>query len=243
MDKQKALEFKNTHAERLESLERLSAGIAHEINNPLGLILGYTQLLLKEAEPGDPFHEDLKMVEKHAVNCKNILEDLLSFSRSAETVKSLVNLNDLVNEVLSLVQPRFDAKRILILRNLFSDPIHLKVDSEKVKQAFMNILINSEQAMDGEGTVSIKTNIDDAAKSAEISFKDTGHGIDPEIIHKIFDPFFTTRPSGMGNGLGLAVAYGIVRDHEGEIRVSTALGKGSLFTVVFPLEGSNGREK
>ncbi|MFO7783058.1 MAG: sensor histidine kinase [Thermodesulfobacteriota bacterium] len=243
MSKQKALEHKSTKVERLESLERLSAGIAHEINNPLGLILGYTQLLLNEAEPGDRFHEDLKTVEKHALNCKNIVEDLLSFSRSTEIAKIPVNLNDLVNEVLSVVQPRFDAKRILISKKLFPEPIHLKVDPEKVKQAFMNILINAEQVMDRDGMIRINTKLDDSPSRAVVSFKDTGPGIEPEIIHKIFDPFFTTRPTGKGNGLGLAVSYGVIRDHDGEIRVRSTPGTGSQFTVLLPLDGSNGRKK
>ncbi len=243
MTKQKALEHNNIQEERLESLERLSAGIAHEINNPLGLILGYTQLLLQETEPGDRFHEDLKVVEKHAINCKNIVEDLLRFSRSTETAKTAVNLNDLVNEALSIVRPRFEAESVLILKNLSPEPIHLKVDPEKVKQAFINILVNAEQAMDGDGTIRIETKIDASPRRAAVSFEDTGPGIEYDIIHKIFDPFFTTRPTGTGNGLGLAVTYGIVRRHDGEILVRSTPGKGSRFTILLPIEGSNGSKR
>jgi two-component system, NtrC family, sensor kinase len=243
MTTQKALKRRRLQAERLASLGRLSAGLAHEINNPLGVILGYTQLMLKEAEPGDQFHEDLKMVEKHARNCKKIVEGLLKFSRLTETTKTPVNLNDLVNEVLSLVQPRFEKKRIFIEKRLTPEPIPLRVDPGKIKQVFMNILTNAEQATEGEGKVRVATKIDTSPRRSVLSFKDTGHGIAPEIIHKIFDPFFTTRPTGMGTGLGLAVSYGIIRDHDGEIRVKSTPGKGSIFTILLPLDDTGHRTK
>lgn len=230
-------------AEKLESLERLSAGIAHEINNPLGIILGYTQLMLKESEPGDRFHEDLKTVERHTRNCKKIVEDLLRFSRSSETRKIPVNLNNLVNEVLSLIQPRFNNKRILIEKRLSKGTINLLLDKEKIKNAFVNILINAENAIKSEGRIRIETKIDNSPRRILVSFEDTGPGIEPEIINKIFDPFFTTMPTGMGIGLGLAVSSGIIRDHGGEIRVTSTPGKGSLFTVLLPMEETDALKK
>jgi two-component system, NtrC family, sensor kinase len=243
MTRPKALESRRLQAERLASIGRLSAGLAHEINNPLGLILGYTQLMLKEAGPGDHFHEDLKMVEKHARNCKKIVEDLLKFSRSTETVKTPANVNDLVNEVLSVVQPRFKAKKAFIVKKFGPALPQVSVDPKKIKQVFMNILINAEQAMEREGTITVATSCDARRRRLVVSLKDTGAGIAPEIIDKIFDPFFTTRPTGKGTGLGLAVSYGIIRDHEGEIRVKSTPGKGSTFTVLLPLEETGGRRK
>lgn len=231
----KKLENRRLLEDRLASLSRLSAGIAHEINNPLGLILGYTQLMLKEAEPGDQFHEDLKIVEKHAKNCKKIVEELLKFSRATETDKTPANLNNLVKEALSAVQPRLKAKKVFIIRKLDPALPLVNMDPHKIKQVFMNILINAEQAMDDAGAISVTTRHDATSQRALVLFRDRGAGIATEIIHKIFDPFFTTRPTGMGTGLGLAVSYGIIRDHDGEITVKSAPGKGSTFTVWLPL--------
>ncbi len=222
----------------MEPLERLSAGLAHEINNPLGLILGYAQLMLKEVRPGEPFHEDLKLVEKHARKCKQIVEDLLSFSRPVRLNKTPVNLNDLINEVLSPVRQRFQKRGILIERRLLLEPIVLPVDKDKIKQAFMNILINAEQAIDRKDRIIITTKIHNSSGRAAVSFRDTGIGIEPGDISKIFDPFFTVRPGGTGIGLGLSVTYGIICAHGGEIRVNSTKGEGTLFTVLLPLEES-----
>jgi len=244
MTTQKALEHRRLQGERLASLGRLSAGLAHEINNPLGLILGYTQLMLKEAKPGDQFHEDLKMVEKHARNCKKIVEDLLKFSRSTETAKIPADVNDLVNEALSLVERRFETEKIFIVKKLAPAIPRVSVDPKKIKQVFMNILTNAEQAIGGEGATTVATRHDRASRRILVSFKDTGAGIAPEIMRKIFDPFFTTKPTGTGTGLGLAVSYGIIRDHAGEIRVKSTPGKGSTFTILLPLlEETGGRRK
>ena len=222
--------------DRLEPIGRLSAGLAHEINNPLGLILGYTQLMLKEAKPGDQFHEDLKIVEKHARNCKKIVENLLTFSRSTETAKCVASLNNLLREALSEVQLRFTAKPVLIKKRLTPTLPLTCVDPKKIKQLFINILTNALQAMEGKGTLWVTTRHDATSQRAVVIFRDTGAGIAPEISHKIFDPFFTTRPTGMGAGLGLAVCYGIIRDHDGGIAVKSTPGKGSTVTVWLPLE-------
>jgi two-component system, NtrC family, sensor kinase len=243
MRPKKASAGKRLQAERLASLGRLSAGLAHEINNPLGLILGYTQLMLKEAKPGDQFHEDLRIVEKHARNCKKIVEDLIKFSRSTETSKILANMNDLLNEVLLILEPRFETKGIVVVKRFDPALPRISVDPNKIKQAFMNLLINAEQAIEEEGKITVTTSCDGRRRKAVFSVKDTGCGISPEIMHKIFDPFFTTRSTGQGTGLGLAVGYGIIRDHEGEIRVRSTIGKGSTFTVRLPLDERRGRKK
>ena len=240
MTPKKASEPKRLEVERLASLGRLSAGLAHEINNPLGLILGYTQLMLKETKPGDQFHEDLKIVEKHARNCKKIVEDLMKFSRSTETLKTLANLSDLADEVLCAIEPRLMTKKVRIVRRFAAALPLVNVDPKKIRQVLENILLNAEQSIEGEGTITVSTSYDERRGLAVVSIRDTGAGIPPEIIDKIFDPFFTTRPTGKGAGLGLAVSHGIIRDHGGEIRVKIGPGKGSTFTILLPLDEAGG---
>ena len=225
-------------ADKLASLGQLSAGVAHEINNPLGLILGYTKLVLKETDSGSQFYEDLKIIQKHAMNCKRIVEDLLKFSRSTQTTKTPTNLNDLVMEVLAVVETKFGLDKVRIIKELTETLQPVKVDPDKVKQVFMNILMNGRQAIEGSGFITVSTACDVPNGKILVSFTDTGSGIPPEIMDKIFDPFFTTKPTGMGTGLGLAVSYGIIKDHEGEILVESTPGQGSTFTVRLPVDES-----
>lgn len=224
-------------ADKLASLGQLSAGVAHEINNPLGLILGYTQLLLRDVEPSSQVASDLRIIEKHAVHCKRIVEDLLKFSRSSGTSKSPQDVNVLLKEVLNVVRSKFELERVLIIEDLEEHLPSLIVDGDKIKQVFMNLLMNARQAISGEGTITVRTRWDRERNKLLVSFSDTGCGIPQEILHRIFDPFFTTKPVGVGTGLGLSVSYGIVRDHDGQILVETALGRGSTFTVELPLGG------
>lgn len=223
-------------ADKLASLGQLSAGVAHEINNPLGLILGYTQLLLRDMDSEAPIAQDLRVIEKHAVHCKRIVEDLLKFSRSSGTTKTRQDLNGLLREVLAVVRSKFELERVQVVELLAPDLPTVTVDGDKMKQVFMNLLMNARQAISGPGTITVRTVLEKRRKRVLASFQDTGCGIPPEILHRIFDPFFTTKPVGVGTGLGLSVSYGIVRDHEGEIRVETSLGKGSTFTVELPTE-------
>jgi two-component system NtrC family sensor kinase len=231
----KQMELQLLQADKLASLGQLSAGIAHEINNPLGLVLGYTKLVLKEAGPEKEFNEDLKIIEKHALNCKKIVENLLKFSRATSTTKSLVDLHDLIRDVMEVVGNKFRLERVGIETRLAPELPKVQADPDKIRQVFMNILMNGRQAIEGAGTIIIVTSFDRQRGIISIRFTDTGGGIPQEIIHKIFDPFFTTKPTGMGTGLGLAVSYGIVKDHDGEIRVESTPGQGSAFTVELPV--------
>jgi len=234
----KQMEGQLLQADKLASLGQLSAGVAHEINNPLGIVLGYTRLVLKEAGLAGRPYEDLKVVEKHALNCKRIVENLLRFSRATRTTKSLANVNDLVREVTGVVENKFNLEKVQIVKNLDPDLPLTMVDGDKMSQVFMNILMNARQSIDGPGTVTVTTSWDSRLRRIWVSFEDTGCGIPPEILNKIFDPFFTTKPIGMGTGLGLAVSYGIVKDHEGEIVVDSRPGEGSVFTVDLPVKGA-----
>lgn len=231
----KAMENQLLQADKLASLGQLSAGVAHEINNPLGLILGYTQLVLKETGTGEQLHEDLKIIEKHAMNCKRIVEDLLKFSRSIDTTKSSGNINELVNEVVGVVESNFELDNVHVVKELSQDLPPITMDSDKMRQVFMNILMNARQAIEGTGTIKVSTSLSVENHHVLISFEDTGCGIPDEIIHKIFDPFFTTKPTGMGTGLGLSVSYGIIQKHSGSIQVKSTPKKGTLFVIDLPI--------
>lgn len=221
-------------ADKLASLGQISTGIAHEINNPLGVMLGYTQLLLRDHTLGTQIHEDLKTIEKHARNCKTIVEDLLAFARGAPTTKYPTNVNDLLNEVVSLLAHQFELDKITLEKDLAPDLPEIVADGEKLKQVFMNLLMNARQSMTGRGLVSISTTREAGNGSVRIAISDSGSGIPEEYIEKVFDPFFTTKPVGEGTGLGLSVSYGIIQNHNGRIEVNSSLGHGSTFTIVLP---------
>ena len=217
-------------ADRLASLGQISTGIAHEINNPLGVMLGYTQLLLREHKPGTQIHDDLRVIEKHARNCKTIVEDLLKFARGTKTNKAFIDVNQCLTEVTSLIAHQLELDKITLEihpdRNL---PL-VFADWEKLKQVFMNLIMNAKQAISSRGTISLETSLEPGSERVRISVSDTGRGMPREMIDKIFDPFFTTKPVGEGTGLGLSVSYGIIQDHGGRIEVRSAVEKGSTFT-------------
>lgn len=224
-------------ADKLASLGQISTGIAHEINNPLGIMLGYTQLLLRDHEPGTQIHDDLKTIEKHARNCKTIVEDLLKFSRSTRTKKALVDVNECLKEVSSLLAHQFELDNIGLRTDLDTTVPGIVADEEKLKQVFMNLLMNAKQAITREGRITITTSKEDSGNAVQISISDTGCGISQEYVDKIFDPFFTTKPVGEGTGLGLSVSYGIIQDHNGRIEVESHKGKGTRFVITLPVDG------
>ena len=231
----KKMEQQLLQADRLASLGELSAGVAHEVNNPLGMILGYTQLLLRNEPENSQDFQDLKIIEKHARNCKTIVEDLLKFARNAETKKVVLQVNDLLREVISVVEHQFRLDNVTIDTKLDASIPALCADGEKLKQVFMNLLMNAKQAMEGQGQIRINTDHHSSSKQVTVVVADTGSGIPPEVLKKIFNPFFTTKPTGEGTGLGLSVSYGIIKDHHGEIDVQSTPGKGSTFTITFPV--------
>lgn len=222
-------------ADRMASLGQLAAGVAHEINNPLGLILGYTQLLLREETDTTGGRDDLRTIEKQTRNCKKIVEDLLNFARKTGTHLAEVKINPALEAVISVVRNQLELDNILIRTHFDTILPEIAGDEEKLKQVFMNMLINARQAIRKNGTISITTGVDPDGQSVVISFKDDGPGIAPAILDKIFDPFFTTKPTGQGTGLGLSVSYGIIEDHQGDIQVTSEVGHGAEFRIRLPI--------
>ena len=228
-------------ADKLASLGQISTGIAHEVNNPLGVILGYTQLLLRSEQAGTQLYDDLKTIEKHARNCKGIVEDLLKFARGTSTKKDSVDICATIEDVLSLFGHQLELDNISVETLLESGLPTIMGDEEKLKQVFVNLLVNAKQAIRRNGRIAIWAQSQACEGFVRISISDTGNGISPDVLDKIFDPFFTTKPVGEGTGLGLSVSYGIIQDHNGRIEVESVPGQGSTFTILLPV--LNGKQQ
>jgi two-component system NtrC family sensor kinase len=220
--------------EKLASIGQLAAGVAHEINNPLGTILIYSHLIQKSLEPDDPKREDIALVISEANRAKDIVQGLLSFAREKKLRASEVNVNDILEEVLSLVVNQSLFHNIKIKKSFDQGPQTIVADETQLKQVFLNIILNAAQAMEGNGKLTISTTFD--KKQIKIKIADTGPGIPPEVMGKLFSPFFTTKEKG--TGLGLAISYGIIERHQGKIDVETDLGKGSTFVITLPVSVS-----
>ena len=233
IESRRLMEKQMAQADKLASIGELSAGIAHEINNPLGIILGYTQLLLRE-EPADTERfGDLKTIEKHVRNCKSIVEDLLNFSRSSTPEKMLVNVHGIIDDVVNFIQQHSRSDGMAIEKDYDPSLPFLVLDEKKIRQVFMNLIMNARHAVGDVGTISLSTRYVPESSQVSIRVADTGYGIESKDLSRIFDPFFTTKSTGEGTGLGLSVSYGIVKSHGGRIDVESTPGKGSVFTMTF----------
>jgi two-component system NtrC family sensor kinase len=221
-------------SERLASLGMLAAGVAHEINNPLGGILSLTALTLEDLKSNDPNRENLEEVVKQTERCRDIVKGLLEFSRQSHMATELINLNKTVQDTLALVTRQALFFNIQVVKELDDQLPLVLADDSQIQQVLMNIFMNAAQAMDERGTLTIVTRRASRNGFAELSVSDTGHGIPPDKLNQIFDPFFTTKESGKGTGLGLSIAYGIVTKHGGTISVESDLGKGTKFTIRLP---------
>ncbi len=236
-----AMQARVAQSERLASLGLLAAGVAHEINNPLGAILSLTALTLEDTPPSDPNRENLVEVVKQSERCRGIVKGLLDFSRQSKGNMEPLDLNALVNDTLSLIGRQSLFFNIKIVKDLDPELPAVTGDRSQFQQVFMNLLINAVQAMDEKGTITIVT-LGDSEQFVEVRIADTGRGIPPDMIDKIFDPFFTTKESRHGTGLGLSIAYGIVTTHRGTISVQSETGKGSTFTIRLPAAAAVPRE-
>jgi two-component system, NtrC family, sensor kinase len=210
-----------TQSQKMEAVGQLTAGIAHEINTPLGIILGYTQLLLDDVEPESQVHEDLKTIEKHSKICRKIVSDLLRFSRHTESTITLLDINQSIEDSVKVMEHSFKLDMITINRNYGLNLPNIKGDKDKFGQILINLLGNAHNAIGTHGTISIKTSYDKQNDELIILVGDTGSGISSEKIDRIFDPFYTTKSVGKGTGLGLSVTFGIIKDLGGSIGVES----------------------
>ena len=223
-------------SEKLAALGRMAAGIAHEVNNPLTGVLMHGHFLLKRFPEGDPSREDAQVVVRETTRCRDLLRNLLDFSRENIPHKRLVSINTVISRTVSMIEKQIMLNRIRIELNLSESLPETMADANQFEQVIMNLLLNAAEAMPGGGTITAATEYDAPEDTIIVTVRDTGCGIPPENLDKIFDPFFTTREVGKGTGLGLAVCYGIVKKHNGRIRVSSEPGAGARFTITIPVD-------
>ncbi len=221
--------------EKLASLGKLAAGIAHEINNPLGGILIYGHLLLEDTDKSDPRYKNLEKIVKETTRCKDIVKGLLQFARPKEPETTEIDVNSVLESTINLLVSQAIFQNIKIEKKYSPSLPHIIADRAQLQQVFINIILNAVDAMEGNGVLSIRTYLDENNKYVNISITDTGHGIKEEDKPRLFEPFFTTKQVGTGTGLGLAVCYSIIQKHEGEIEVESELGKGTTFNIKLPV--------
>ena len=223
-------------SEKLASLGKLAAGIAHEINNPLGGILIYSHLMLEDTDKNSPHYENLKKVVKETSRCKDIVKGLLEFARPKEPEMTLISINEIVERSLAIMERQALFQNITIEKKYASDMPKIVADSAQLQQVFMNIILNAAEAMDGNGVLTLSTSLNRDKTQIEVNFSDTGHGIKEEDKKRLFEPFFSTKEVGEGTGLGLSISYSIIQKHRGTIEVQSQPGKGSTFTVKLPIK-------
>jgi two-component system NtrC family sensor kinase len=222
-------------SERLALIGQLAAGVAHELNNPLQGIVAYSHLLLESTAVDEAGRSNLEKIVTQANRCGNIVRGLLDFSRQRKSNKTLYDVNKVLRQCVSLLENQVLFHNIEMQSSLAADLPMTVLDPSQLERVFMNIIINAAEAMDGKGGLVLTTRHDPGTEHIEVTFADTGPGISPENLKRVFSPFFTTKDAGHGVGLGLAISYGIVKDHGGDVRVENPPGGGARFVVRLPV--------
>ena len=222
-------------SEKMASLGKLAAGVAHEINNPLGGILIFSKMLLEDLSPDDPRKEDLERICDESTRCKEIVKGLLEFARQTSYKMEPTDLNRALVQGISLLENQALFHNIRIVKNLDPNLPPITANTGQLNQVFMNIILNAAEAMKGQGTFTVNTRLGPEKETVIMEFTDTGCGIKEEHLTRIFDPFFTTKEVGKGTGLGLSMSYGIVEKHRGRIWVKSKEGEGATFTIELPV--------
>lgn len=228
-----SMQLQLIQAEKLAAVGQLTAGIVHDVKNPLAVIKGLAELMLgSEKTPEE--HQNLNVIHESAVKANTIVTDLLKFARQSTPEKKLQDLRETVEAALRLTAYLTRKANIEVIKDLPERQVLMWYDSQQLEQVFINIIHNGIQAMPEKGTLRVSMVRSD--NTVAISFQDTGIGIPAENLNRIFDPFFTTKPEGQGTGLGLSVSYGIISNHNGHIQVESTPGKGSTFTIILPVD-------
>lgn len=236
--------------EKMASVGEMAAGVAHEINTPLGIILGYAQLMLDDFEKGSEEHNSVEIIERQTKACRRIVADLLKFSRQAESEKACIDLNSVISNVLAVTEHNLNINKITVERCFEENLPEVYGDAEKLQQVFINLINNAQYAMPEGGFLVITTVSGDSV--VLVTVRDSGTGIPAEIKNKIFDPFFTTKEVGKGTGLGLSVTYGVIQEHNGSILVESPVPEhggapeqpGTQFLITLPIcSGKEGAEE
>jgi len=220
-------------AEKLASIGILATGIAHELNNPLTSVLTFSHLMLEHLPKEDPYYGKVKIMARETERARNIVKQLLSFAKETPLNTMKININRPVTEIIDSLIAQGIFKDIELTLNLSDTLPEIYADPARIGQVILNILLNAIHAITPPGKIEVTTRVMD--NFLEIIFSDTGCGIPEEHITKIFDPFFTTKDLNKGTGLGLAVSYGIIKKHGGDIEVKSSAGKGLTFIVRLPV--------
>ncbi len=232
LKKQKEMEKVLNQNQKMASLGILASEVAHEINNPLGIILGYASYMEGKVSPDEPVYKYIKEMKSETQRCKKIIENFLHFARIPDPVLKEKNLNIVLDEIVSFASNHPDLQNIEIIKEFDENIPLVMFDEDQIKQVAINLIMNAAGAVQNKGQLTVKTEIGEEG-FVNIIFKDTGVGIPDEIIDRIFEPFFTTKPKG--TGLGLVVTKQIVKQHLGKIYVESKLGAGTKITVSLPI--------
>ncbi len=221
-------------AQKMAAVGELGAGVAHELNNPLGGVLGYVQLLLMDKKESDSEYTLLKTIERESIRCKEIVQNLLDLSQQEKGMGlANINLNRVLEGALAPAEKQLISQKILSIKKLDPDLPEVKGDPSQLQQVFMHIIDNARNAMPQGGVLTISTKNDDK-KLVMVKISDTGKGIPKEHLDRIFEPFFTTKGDWQAKGLGLSVSHRIITEHKGKIKVTSEVGKGTELTITFP---------
>ncbi len=221
------------HADRLATIGQLSAGIAHELNEPIGSILGFAQLVKKYPELSEQAIQDIEKITKASLHAREVVKKLMLFARQMPPQKTRVNLNQVIEEGLYFLESRCVKEGIKVMRSLSPNLPEIIADQAQMTQVLVNIVVNAIQAMPDGGKLTIRTNASD--RFVSLTVEDTGVGMSEKVVRQIFLPFFTTKDVGQGTGLGLPVVHGIVTSHNGSINVDSKVGQGTKFEIQLPI--------
>jgi signal transduction histidine kinase len=227
--------------EKMSSLGRMAAGIAHEINNPLAGILLYSSNMSKKVPQGGPLEEGLNIIIKETQRCKTIIQGLLEFARDRKPQKVPANINAIMETALGILDNEFRLRHVGLKLQLAEDMINTLLDENQIEQVFINLLLNAVHAVEENGNVIVQSSVDSLHNKIQVEISDNGCGIAADDIKKIFEPFFSTKAKG--TGLGLAVSYGIVKNHQGDILVYSVPGEITRFTIEVPIRDENSSER
>jgi signal transduction histidine kinase len=228
--------------DRMISLGKLAASCSHEINNPIQGLLMFSYLMQEILAEGKPSSKDLEQFKKHLSfmsreleRCGNIISGLLSFARETPKEFKEIDLNDVLNSVITLTRHKMELRNVDMTTRLYPGLLMIKGDDRELQQCFLNLIFNSIEAMPNGGQLRIISDLKQDKKNVRVEVQDTGYGISKENLEHIFDPFFTTKGEGKGTGLGLSIVYGVTKNHKGKINVNSKVGQGSSFVLEFPL--------
>jgi two-component system NtrC family sensor kinase len=222
-------------SEKMASLGQLAAGVAHEINNPLTGILLYANLALERFDNEDPVRKYLKSVIDDADRCRDIVKNLLAYSRQASPTKEIFQVNSLVEHGLNLIRDQELFLNITVVKEMSEEMMLIYADKNQLSQVIINLVMNAVDAMEKKGTLTLRTYRKKPLKKVYIEVSDTGCGVAKENLSKIFDPFFTTKKIGKGTGLGLSTSYGIIKKNGGQISIKETSSRGTTFLIELPL--------